>query len=332
MLNADKSNVILVTHRFSGNSHAAGKYASTDAAAGYWDSIIGPGKALDTSKYFIISSDALVNINPKDPKIITTGPLSIDPETGKPYGTNFPVVTYRDFVRVQKALLDSMGISELVAVAGPSAGAMQALQWAADYPQVVHRVLAVISPGLSTPAYTIGVFNGWASPILMDPKWNQGQYTAETAPTDGLANAFKAVTISTVDFAWAEKVFGVQPADPLKLPTASIMHPFLIEAKLQAGCQAKTTFGDANSFLYMVRASQTFNVETQVSNIKARVLFISSATDSLFPVHLVDSAAQKINAAGGSAKISVLTGVGGHLVGILNITNASAEITDFLSQ
>lgn len=329
-LNKDKSNVILITHHFSGNSHAAGKYTSSDAAAGYWDSLIGPNKAIDTNKYFVISSDTLVNINPKDPRVITTGPLSINPETGATYGTSFPVVTYGDFVKVQKALLDTLGIEKLVAVVGPSAGSMQALQWAADYPEMVERVVAVISPGLSTPAYTIGVFNGWATPIMMDPKWNNGAYEKGSEPVVGLANAFKAVTVSTVDFAWAEKNFGTQPADPAKSPLESILNPYLVEAKLQGGGNAKTTAADANSFLYMVRASQAYNVESKVANIKAPVLFISSATDALFPPALAQAAAEKINAAGGTAKVSVLNGVGGHLVGILAISNASAEISEFL--
>src|SRR5262245_58715329 len=109
-LNADKSNVILVTHYFSGTSHAAGKYKADDTAAGYWDAIIGPGKPLDTDKYFILSSDTLINLNAKDPNVITTGPASIDPVTGKHYGLSFPVVTIRDFVNVQKELVESLGI------------------------------------------------------------------------------------------------------------------------------------------------------------------------------------------------------------------------------
>ncbi|MBU2280493.1 MAG: homoserine acetyltransferase, partial [Gammaproteobacteria bacterium] len=104
-LNADKSNVILITHYFSGTSHAAGKYQQDDAAPGYWDSIIGPGKVIDTNKFYVISSDTLVNANVKDPHVITTGPATINPATNKPYGLTFPVVTIRDFVEVQRALL-----------------------------------------------------------------------------------------------------------------------------------------------------------------------------------------------------------------------------------
>ena len=119
-LNADKSNAVLICHFFSGNSHAAGKYAASDAAPGYWDAIIGPGKAIDTDKYFVIASDTLVNLNTGDPKTTTTGPASIDPDTGRPYGLDFPVVTVRDFVEVQKALVESLGIKRLALVAAHS--------------------------------------------------------------------------------------------------------------------------------------------------------------------------------------------------------------------
>ena len=111
-----KDNVILICHFFSGNSHAAGKYAATDKVPGYWDKIIGPGKPFDTTKYFIVSSDTLCNMNPKNPKVITTGPASNDPKTGKPYGMSFPMVTIRDFVNLQYELLKSLGVKKLQVV------------------------------------------------------------------------------------------------------------------------------------------------------------------------------------------------------------------------
>src|SRR5262245_21898197 len=112
-LNADKSNAILICHFFSGNSHAAGKYAEAEKVAGYWDSIIGPGKAIDTNKYFVLSFHTLVNLTVSAPTV-TTGPASIDPDTGKPYGLTFPAVSIRDFIEVQKKLVDSLGIKKLI--------------------------------------------------------------------------------------------------------------------------------------------------------------------------------------------------------------------------
>ena len=121
-LNADRSNAILIAHYFSGTSHAAGRYTTEDVFPGYWDALIGPGKAIDTERYFVLSSDTLVNLNARDPRVVTTGPASIDPATGKPYGLSFPLVTIRDFVAVQKALVDHLGIPKLHAVMGPSMG------------------------------------------------------------------------------------------------------------------------------------------------------------------------------------------------------------------
>ena len=151
---------------------------------GYWDAIIGPGKPLDTNKYFIISSDTLVNLNAKDPNTITTGPASINPDTGKPYGMRFPIVTIRDFVNVQKALLEHLGIRSLHAVAGASMGALQAFEWASAYPAWVKRVVAVIG-GAEENAFLIGWLNLWAAPIRLDPDWNNGDYYGRAEPIRG---------------------------------------------------------------------------------------------------------------------------------------------------
>jgi homoserine O-acetyltransferase/O-succinyltransferase len=149
-LNADASNAVLITHFFSATSHAAGRYSPADELPGYWDALIGPGKAIDTDRYFVLSSDTLVNINVNDPKVTTTGPASLDPDTGKPYGMSFPVVSIRDFVNVQKALVESLGISKLKAVVGPSMGALQAYEWATAYPEMVERIVPSSAPRAAT--------------------------------------------------------------------------------------------------------------------------------------------------------------------------------------
>ena len=146
-LNADKSNAILITHFFSGTSHAFGKYAPNDKTAGYWDVIIGPGKAIDTNLYYVLSSDTLVNLNAKAPNVVTTGPASIDPDTNKPYGLSFPVVNIKDFVRVQKA--------------AESRGGLQAYEWAQSYPDSVDRIVAAVASAAADP-YLIGWLDMWA--------------------------------------------------------------------------------------------------------------------------------------------------------------------------
>src|SRR5215472_5652911 len=171
-LNAAGDNAIFIPHFYSGTSHAAGKYKPTDAAPGYWDPIIGSGKPIDTDKYFVISADALTNLNTKDPNVTTTGPASINPDTGKPYGMSFPVVSYTDSVRVHKALVDSLGVKKLQAVAGASGGSIQAMIWAAQYPDFVERVIHVVGPGFDITPYILQMLDVWTLPIKMDPKWN----------------------------------------------------------------------------------------------------------------------------------------------------------------
>ncbi|MGD9511987.1 MAG: homoserine O-acetyltransferase, partial [Geminicoccaceae bacterium] len=216
-LNAAKENVVLVTHHYSGTSHAAGRYRPDDALPGYWDAIIGPGKAIDTDRFYVISCDTLVNLNAKDPNTITTGPASIDPATGKPYGMSFPIVTIRDFVNVQKALLDHLGITSLHAVVGPSMGALQALEWASVYPDRVGRVVAAIG-GAEENAFLIGWLDLWSAPIRLDPAWNGGDYYGRAEPIRGLTEALKLVTLQATQWPWVDRMFGRGWADPGRNP------------------------------------------------------------------------------------------------------------------
>ena len=207
------------------NSHAAGKYKPTDAAPGYWDPIIGAGRPIDTDKYFVISADALTNLSTKDPNVTTTGPASINPDTGKPYGMTFPVVTYRDSVKVHKALVDSLGVKKLYAVAGASGGSIQAMEWAATYPDFVPRVVHVIGPGFDISPYVLEMLDVWALPIRLDPRWNNGDYYGKEEPVAGTAQALKIITITARAHGWAEKTFGYKWADPAKNPACGCRQP-----------------------------------------------------------------------------------------------------------
>jgi homoserine O-acetyltransferase/O-succinyltransferase len=226
-LNADRSNAVLITNFFSATSHAAGKYAPGDKAPGYWDAIIGPGKAIDTNKFFVLSSDTLVNLNANTPNVVTTGPASVNPDTGKPFGPSFPVVTMRDFVNVQKALLESLGITKVKAVVGASMGALQAYEWAAAYPDMVERIVPVIRAAGGDP-FLVACLDVWAQPIRLDPKWRNGDYHGGEPPLDGLKAALKIVTLHANGVEWAEKTFGSAPAEVGKDPAASMANRFKI--------------------------------------------------------------------------------------------------------
>ncbi|CAN5332604.1 homoserine O-acetyltransferase [soil metagenome] len=335
-LNAQRDNAILVAHFFSGTSQAAGKYAEGDALAGYWDAIIGPGKAIDTDKFFVISSDTLVNLASKDPHTITTGPASIDPDTGKQYGMRFPIVAIRDFVNVQKALVDSLGIEKLYAVAGPSMGSMQALEWAAAFPDMVPRVIAAIPAGIESDAFLVGMLNLVSAPVMLDPKWNKGDYYGKEEPLEGLALGLKIVTVAGRHYGWAGKTFGRKPSSTGVDPQQGFQHPFAFEEALDMVSLDRTRFVDPNSLLYMVKACQLYSLGHQgsavdgVKKVKAKVMLIPAQSDILmFPAY--SRKAEAIFTEAGNPPVYFeLQGDGGHFDGLLAISQAGAAIRSFL--
>ena len=328
-LNADKSNAILIAHFFSGTSHAFGKYSKDDKAAGYWDYLVGPGKVVDTNKYFVLSSDTLVNLNVNAPNVVTTGPASINPDTGKPYGMSFPVVSIKDFVRVQKALVDSLGIKKLHAVMGPSMGALQTYEWAASFPEAVDRIVPVIgTPG--GDAFLIEWLNIWAAPIKLDPNWNGGNYYGGKPPTEGLKQALKIVTLQANHYDWAIKTFGNAPADPAKDPAAAMDNQFKIEAAIDAAAAARAATSDANSLIYLAKANQLASADP--SKIKTPALILYSPTDLVFYAPLVEEAARKIAAGGTAVDTAQLPGPNGHLHGVLAVAQQGERIKAFLEK
>lgn len=337
-LNAAGTNAIFVAHYFSGNSHAAGKYKAGDAAAGYWDSVIGAGKPFDTDRYFVVSADSLVNLSTKDPNVVTTGPATIDPDTGRPYGMRFPIVTIKDFVVTQKALADSLGIKRFAAVTGASMGSLQAMEWATSYPDMVERVIPVIPGGLEANPYLIAVADEWAMPIYDDPKWNGGDYYGKEEPVHGMAEALKLVTISSRAPGWAQKTFGrnwaVEGADPL----ASWDNKYKVQDVLDKAGAARAPTADANSFLYLVRANQLYRVgqgatlEEGAAKIKARVLAIPASSDRLLFPEYTTTMLDTLKKQGVTTELFVIQGDGGHLDGVLDIAKAGDAIRAFLAK
>jgi homoserine O-acetyltransferase/O-succinyltransferase len=328
-LNADKSNAILIIHFFSGTSHAFGKYAASDRAPGYWDSIIGPGKAIDTNKYYVISSDNLVNLNTKDPRVVTTGPATINPDTGKPYGMKFPVVTFKDFINVQKALVESLGVRRLKAVVGSSGGGFQTFEWAASYPEMVERIVSIIA----TPAadlYLIAWLGTWAEPVLRDPKWNGGDYYDKEPPLDGLKTAFKVATLHAFHYEWADKTFTAGPAEDGKDPGKAFGNKFKVETALDQLVGARAATVDANHFLYLVKANQLASADA--SKIKTPALIINTPTDAIFLPGRVEEAVKKIAANGTPVETAQVTGPNGHWNGVFFIGQAAEKIRAFLDK
>jgi homoserine O-acetyltransferase len=331
-LNAAGDNAVFIAHFFSGTSHAAGRYKADEKTAGYWDAIIGPGKAIDTDKYFVVSADALVNLNVKNPMVGTAGPATINPDTGKPYGSSFPVVSMRDFVRVHKALVDSLGVKKLAAVAGASGGSIQAMEWATAYPEFVERVIHVIGPGLEIQPYTLGMIDVWTMPIKLDPNWKGGDYYGGAEPAEGLAQALKVVTLTTVHYLWAEKLHGYKWAEEGKNPADSMTSLFSIEDALTKSGRARASANDAGHFVWTAKANSLYNVDREASRIKAKVLFLPAKTDLLFPPEYSRKAAEKLRAQGNHVELYEIDGTNGHLDGLFSIARVADRIKDFLEK
>ncbi len=338
-LNQQKDNVILVPHFFSANSHAAGRYRDDDPLPGYWDSIIGPGKPLDTDRYCVISVDSLVNLNSKDGVTITTGPSSIDPGSGQPYGMRFPVVTIGDFVRIQKALLDSLGIKRLVAAAGVSMGALQSYEWAAAYPEMVDKVIAVNGTPSQRP-FAICNLESWITPIKADTLWNNGDYYGRPEPVKGVTLAMFNVIVAAQHPEAIAANFQYQWANPDQDPLAALDHDFLVNQVFKAGGLMRANMiTDANEMLYMTRANQLFvagtagsSVDPALKKIKADTLVIQYRSDLLFPPDQAREQVRTMQENGTRAEFVEIDSAGGHLAGVTEIFRAGDVIGRFLAQ
>jgi homoserine O-acetyltransferase len=335
-LNAARDNAILVCHYFSGTSHAAGRYRPDDPQPGYWDAIIGPGKAVDTEKFFVISVDSLCNLNAFDPNVVTLGPASLDPATGKPHGLRFPAVAIADFVRLQKAVLDSLGIGRLHAVMGPSMGGLQTFEWAASFPEKVGRCIPVIAaPNFG--GWLIGWLAMWAQTIKIDPAWRGGDYYETGAPRAGLEAALRLITLHALDVEWAEMLVGralMEGASAGDIAT----EPYAIERVLTEGARQRIAGIDANHLLYLVRANQTYlpgagagarDADEGLSRITAPCLLIYAPRDQIFRAEWIEAAARAIP---GAAETFQLSGPYGHYNGILKIADAAGRIAEFLAR
>ena len=252
---------------------------------------------------------------------------------------SFPIVTIRDFVNVQKALLDHLGIASLQAVVGASMGALQALEWGSAWPDRVQRIVAVIG-GAEENAFLIGWLQLWAAPIRLDPHWNQGDYYGRAEPTRGLVEALKLVTLQASQWPWVDRTFGRAWADEGKDPGAALENVFAVEAWLERTAAARAVACDANHFLYLVKANQLYltghgaSVEEGLQAITAPCLLIASANDLVFPPqrHL-RPLRDKLTALGKDVTYTeVITTELGHLDGITHIAKARSEIASFLAQ
>ena len=301
-LNADKSNAIMVCHALTGDQYVAQVHPVTKKN-GWWETLIGPGKPIDPARYFVICPNVIGGC------MGSSGPASTNPKTGKPWGLEFPVVTIRDMVRAQAMLLDHLGIDTLFAVVGGSMGGMQVLQWAASYPE---RVFAAVPIAAATrhSAQNIAFHEVGRQAVMADPEWRGGRYFAEgTDPRRGLAVARMGAHITYLSDAALHRKFGRKFQDR-ENPTFSFDADFEVESYLRHQGITFVERFDANSYLYLTRAMDYFDLAADAGGALAnafkgtptRFCVISFTSDWLFPTSESRATVHALNAA--SARVS----------------------------
>ena len=279
--NAAGDNAIFICHALSGNAHVAGLNSPSDKKPGWWDIMVGPGKGIDTNKYFVICANFLGGCSG------TTGPCSINPATGKPYGLDFPIITIGDMVKVQKLLLDKLGIKQVLAVIGGSMGGMQVLKWAIEYPDFV-RAAIPIATTTHLSAQSIAFDAVGRNAILADPNFAEGQYHDSDAPAQGLAIARMIGHITYLSEESMREKFGreLRTAEDYRYDFDS---EFAVETYLDYQGQAFVERFDANSYLYITKAMDYFDLEKYYGSLKeafagtkSRFLVVSFSSDWLF--------------------------------------------------
>lgn len=293
-LNKEKSNAILICHALTGDAHAAGWHKG-DKKPGWWEIVIGPGKALDTEKYFLICSNVLGGCKG------TTGPSSINPKTGKEYGLDFPVITIGDMVRVQKKLVDHFGITQLSAIVGGSMGGMQVLEWMVSYPKMMKKVVPIATAAMSSPQQ-IAFNEVGRQAIFSDPNWNKGNYY-ETGkiPENGLSLARMIAHITYLSDESMDIKFGRDLQDKDEI-SYDFTIDFQVESYLKHQGETFVKRFDANSYLFITKAVDLFDLSVNDSlidafkEVEAKIEVISVDSDWLYPTEQSTEIVNALNA------------------------------------
>ncbi len=346
-------NVILVCHALSGDAHAAGytraptsestrdgfraeeRDGSKRGGLGWWDGMIGPGKAFDTDRFFVVSSNLLGGCRG------TTGPSSSNPATDRPYGSDFPVITVADMVRAQRAWLAELGIKRLAAVAGGSLGGMLALEWAVLYPDAVDAIIPIAS---THALHAQGLaWNAIArNAITADPNWQGGHYYGtERAPSAGMGVARMLGHITYLSAGALQTKFGRRLQDSTDIQYQLTKPEFEVESYLHHQANTFVRRFDANTYLYMSRALSYFDLARQygggqldraIQNVSARTLLIAFSSDWLYPVTGSEELAMALQAAGKEVELHVIDAPYGHDCFLLEEAQQTPMIQGFLER
>ena len=310
-LNNQKDNAILVCHALTGDQFPAEENPITKKK-GWWELMVGPNKHIDTNKYFVICTNVLGGC------VGTTGPNDINPETSKIYGLDFPTITIRDMVKAQKILIDELGISKLLSVAGGSMGAMQVLQWAATYPESVRSIMS-IAGSLKHSAQNIAFDEAGRQSIMLDPNWQNGRYLeGNEKPENGLSVARMIAHITYLSEKAFQNKFGrnLQEKNDLSFGFGI---DFQVESYLRYQGRSFVDRFDANSYLYMTRAMDYFDVKNEIIenkktiiNNSIRFLVLSFTSDWLFPTKESREIVSLLNSIGSNVSFAEVVSDRGH--------------------
>ena len=325
-LNKDKSNAILITHALSGGAHAAGYHSPEDRKPGWWDNMIGPGKAFDTEKYFVICSNVIGGCYG------STGPSSINPKTGKPYGISFPLITIRDMVDAQRYLIDYLGIGKLLTVAGGSMGGMQALQWLISYPERVRSIIPIATSGRLSPQ-GIAFDEVGRQAIMADQNWNRGDYYDKEPPKAGLAIARMIGHITYLSDKIMQEKFGRRRREG----RFTFDPDFEVETYLHYKGSTFVERFDANSYLYITKAMDYFDLQEEIEELGKgkdyygkKALVISFSSDWLFPTYQSKEIVRTLKALGLEISFSEIQSDHGHDSFLVDVNQQSMMIKFFL--
>jgi homoserine O-acetyltransferase len=332
-LNADRSNAILICHALSGSGHAAGVHDPNDRKPGWWDECIGPGKAFDTERFFIICSNVIGSCYG------STGPASVNPITGKPYGLSFPVVTVGDMVHAQEKLIDHLGIDQLLCVAGGSMGGMQVLEWAANHPDRVKSAIPLATTAHHSPML-IAFSEVGRQAIYADPNWNNGNYYENgRRPDAGLAVARMVGHITYLSEMSMHQKFG-RRLQQLEKYGYEFETEFEIESYLKYNGNNFTRRFDANSYLYVTKAMDYFDLAKDTGSLAAalaaaeavKFLVVSFTSDWLYPSYHSKELVAALTAVGCDVTYLDIQSAWGHDAFLLEVDTMTRLLGSFLDR
>jgi len=330
--NAERDNVILILHALTGDAHAAGRHHPEDRLPGWWDGLIGPGRAFDTNRYWVICSNILGSCYG------TTGPASINPATGRPYGMGFPVVTVRDMVRLQRLFLERLGVKRLLCVAGGSLGGMQALEWLVTYPDYLDSAIPIACPAqVSAQGIALNLVQRLA--ITQDPAWQNGNYYPGPGPQQGLALA-RMVGIITYksDESWRLK-FGRTFAGSVPRDFFRFDSRFEVENYLHYQGRKLVQRFDANCYLYLTKAMDLHDIgrgygswEEALERVQAKVMVLGISSDILYPPYQQKEIVRALRRRGKDARYVELKSPFGHDAFLIEFAKMTPIIRGFLAE